>query len=343
MKLTDQVLEALQEGGVALSGEELAQRFGVSRNSVWKAVNRLKEEGYQITAATNRGYQLVGDSDVLSPENIRRQLESAAQDVAIEVRERVTSTNTLLKEMAEQGGREGMVVLAQEQTAGKGRLGRSFCSPKGTGLYLSILLRPSFSAEEALSITTAAAVAVAGAIDDVTGKGEEAQIKWVNDVYYRARKVCGILTEASIDFETGGLHYAVLGIGVNLAEPEGGFPADIREVAGALFPQSPAPGVKTKLAAQILNRFFQYYRSLPRRDYMEEYRRRSLLTGLGITFQQEGEEKEGVVTGVDEQARLLVRLPDGREKVFAAGEVQIQKDFLRQLREAARAKEEGER
>ena len=145
MNLTDQVLEALQDSGAPLSGEELAQRFGVSRNSVWKAVNRLKEAGYEITAATNRGYQLVGDSDVLSAENIRRQLGPAARDAAIEVRDRVTSTNTLLKEIAEQGGREGMVIVAQEQTAGKGRLGRSFYSPKGTGLYLSILLRPSFS------------------------------------------------------------------------------------------------------------------------------------------------------------------------------------------------------
>ena len=169
MNLTDQVLEALQDSGAPLSGEELAQRFGVSRNSVWKAVNRLKEAGYEITAATNRGYQLVGDSDVLSAENIRRQLGPAARDAAIEVRDRVTSTNTLLKEIAEQGGREGMVIVAQEQTAGKGRLGRSFYSPKGTGLYLSILLRPSFSAQEALSITTAAAVAAAEAIDSLTG------------------------------------------------------------------------------------------------------------------------------------------------------------------------------
>ena len=341
MSLTDQVLEALQDSGAPLSGEELAQRFGVSRNSVWKAVNRLKEAGYEITAATNRGYQLVGDSDVLSAENIRRQLGPAARDAAIEVRDRVTSTNTLLKEIAEQGGREGMVIVAQEQTAGKGRLGRSFYSPKGTGLYLSILLRPSFSAQEALSITTAAAVAVAEAIDSLTG-GEEAKIKWVNDVYYRARKVCGILTEASIDFETGGLHYAVLGIGVDLAEPEGGFSPELREVAGALFPAAPPSGARTKLAAQIIDRFFGYYRQLPGRGYMAEYRRRSLLTGVGITFQQGEELREGIVTGVDEEARLLVRLPDGTEKVFAAGEVQIQKDFLQRLRAEAAARGEGD-
>ena len=254
----------------------------------------------------------------------------------------MTSTNTLLKEIAEQGGREGMVIVAQEQTAGKGRLGRSFYSPKGTGLYLSILLRPSFSAQEALSITTAAAVAAAEAIDSLTGGEEEARIKWVNDVYYRARKVCGILTEASIDFETGGLHYAVLGIGVDLAEPEGGFSPELREVAGALFPAAPPPGARTKLAAQIIDRFFGYYRQLPGRGYMAESRRSSLLTGVGITFQQGEELREGIVTGVDEEARLLVRLPDGTEKVFAAGEVQIQKDFLQRLRAEAAARGEGD-
>ena len=204
------------------------------------------------------------------------------------------------------------------------------------------MLRPSFSAQEALSITTAAAVAAAEAIDSLTGGEEEARIKWVNDVYYRARKVCGILTEASIDFETGGLHYAVLGIGVDLAEPEGGFSPELREVAGALFPAAPPPGARTKLAAQIIDRFFGYYRQLPGRGYMAEYRRRSLLTGVGITFQQGEELREGIVTGVDEEARLLVRLPDGTEQVFAAGEVQIQKDFLQRLRAEAAARGEGD-
>ena len=246
-----------------LSGQELAQRLGVSRNGVWRAVNKLKSMGYEIEAGTNRGYRLVSGSGVLSPENIRRQLGELGSSIALEVRDSVDSTNTLVKHLAEQGGREGMVVIAQHQTAGKGRLGRSFYSPKGTGLYLSILLRPKFSAQEALSITTAAAVAVAEAVDQVTGKeGGEAKIKWVNDVYYRYRKVCGILTEASIDFETGGLHYAVLGIGVNLTPPPGGFGPDIAPVAGALFPQAPAPGTKTELAAAILSGFFRYYQEL---------------------------------------------------------------------------------
>ncbi len=209
MDAADKVLELLQEARGPVSGEHMAQKLGVTRNTVWKAVKHLREAGYEISAVTNQGYRLLSESDVLSAGNIRRQLEPQASIAAIDVRESVTSTNTVLKELAEHGGREGMVVIAQRQTMGKGRLGRSFYSPQGGGLYMSVLLRPRFSAEEALSITTAAAVAVARAIDDVTG--ERAMIKWVNDVYFHGRKVCGILTEASVDFENSGLHYAVLG------------------------------------------------------------------------------------------------------------------------------------
>lgn len=330
MSVADSVLELLQEGSGPVSGEEMAEQLGVSRNSIWKAVKKLEDSGYEISAVTNRGYQLLSESNVLNSANIRRQLTKDAAHVAVDVRESVSSTNTVLKEIAEQGGREGMVVIAEQQSMGKGRLGRSFYSPKGSGLYMSILLRPQFSAEESLSITTAAAVAVAGAVDVVTG--ERSAIKWVNDVYLRGRKICGILTEASVDFEGGGLHYAVLGIGVNLREPEGGFSGELRKVAGALFRQEPQPGTRAKLAAEILNRFFAFYQALPERTFMKEYRERSLLTGLEVTFRQGDGEQEGTVLGVDDEARLIVRLPDGSEKVFGAGEVQIKKDFLDRLR-----------
>ncbi len=326
MDISDKVLQLLRESSRNLSGEEMADMLGISRNSVWKAVKKLRQADYEIDAATNRGYRLVSESNVLSPENIRRYLDSGLRDVAIEVREEVTSTNTVLKAIAEQGGREGMVVIAEHQTQGKGRLGRSFYAPKKTGLYMSVLLRPAISAEQSLAITTAAAVAVAEAIDQVTG--QRAQIKWVNDVYLYGAKVCGILTEAALDFENGKLNYAVLGMGVNIQEPPGGFPAQLQGVAGAIF-KGPAPaGARTRLAAGILNRFFGYYRALPEQVFMQEYRERSLLTGMEICFQQGSRTWEGVVTGVDEEARLLVRLEDGRIKAFGAGEVSIVKKSL---------------
>ena len=331
MEISDRILELLQDSKTNVSGEEMAEQLGITRNSVWKAVQKLRQSGYEIAAATNKGYRLVSESGVLSPENIRRYLDRSLSDVAIDVREVVSSTNTVLKGLAEKGGREGMVVIAQRQEGGKGRMVRSFYSPKGSGLYMSILLRPELAAEESLAITTAAAVAVAEAIDRITG--QRAQIKWVNDVYLYGKKVCGILTEASLDFESGGLNYAVLGIGVNVQEPPGGFPAELSSLVGAIFPGGAPEGSRNRLAAEILNRFFASYRQLPQRGFMEQYRSRLLLQGMEIAFQQGSSQWEGVVLGVDDEARLLVRLSDGQEKAFGAGEVSIMKKSLKKAQE----------
>ena len=330
MAITEDVLEFLENAEGPVSGEEMAEKLGITRNSVWKAVGKLKEAGYEIEAGTNRGYRLVSSSNVLCPQSVRRLLTGPARGCAIDVRESVSSTNTVLKSIAEQGGAEGMTLIAQQQTQGRGRLGRTFVSPKGTGIYISMLLRPKFSAEESLSVTTAAAVAVAEAVEAVTGR--HAMIKWVNDVYLQGRKVCGILTEAAVDFENNGLHYAIVGIGVNIQEPPGGFPPEIRDVAGTLYQEEVPAGVRTKLAAEIINRFFGFYEHLTQRPFMKSYQERSLLTGLEVTFTQGDRLQEGLVLGVDDQARLQVRLPDGEEKLFSAGEVDIKKDFLEQLR-----------
>lgn len=325
MEIAERVLELLRDGGT-ISGEEIARQLDVSRNAVWKAVQKLRQEQYEIEASTNKGYRLVSESSVFSAESIRRLLGEDMDFIAIDVRDTVTSTNTVLKELAERGAHEGMVVVAEHQEQGKGRLGRTFYSPRSAGLYMSILLRPSISPEESLAITTAAAVAAAEAVSTATGR--EAKIKWVNDVYLDGKKICGILTEAAIDFENGKLNYAVLGIGVNIQEPPGGFPGELKNTAGALFREDPPAGVRTALAAGILKRFFGYYRALPAHSYMDEYKRRSLLTGLEITFRQGRQAWEGVVLGVDDEARLLVRLPDGQEKAFSAGEVAIVKRGL---------------
>lgn len=339
MDAVENVLEILQEARDPVSGEDIAAKLGISRNAVWKAVGKLREEGYEVEAATNRGYWLVSEEGAFTPTGIHMQLKGPARQAVINIRDTVTSTNTVLKEIAEKGGAEGMVVIAQQQSMGKGRLGRSFYSPKGTGLYMSLLLRPKFSAEEALSITTAAAVAVAGAVEEVCGL--PGQIKWVNDVYLRGRKVCGILTEAAVDFENKGLHYAVLGMGVNLREPPGGFSEELKEVAGALFYRETPPGAKTKLAAEILNRFFKLYGTLPEKTFLEEYRSRSLLTGVEITFTEGSREGEGTVLGIDENMRLVVQRKEGGKKVFSAGEVTIKKDFLNRLRKTEWEQKKG--
>ena len=217
------------------------------------------------------------------------------------------------------------MLIAESQTAGKGRLGRHFTSPPGTGVYFSLLLRPHCTAEKSLFITTTAAVAVCEAIEQVTGLNP--QIKWVNDVYLNEKKVCGILTEASVDFENGGLNWAVLGIGINIAVPEEGFPEEIRSIAGAIF-DGPCPvEMRSRISAAVISRFFALYKNLGSNAFIESYRSHSFLTGRAITFSLGEETYRGVVTGISDEAHLLVRLDSGEERAFSAGEVQIHKGF----------------
>ena len=182
-----------QNADAYIAGEELARRLSVSRTAVWKAIGQLRETGYNIESVSNRGYRLLSESDVLSEEGIRRHLKH--QELKLQVYKTITSTNTVLKSLAAEGAPAGLVLIAEEQTAGRGRMGRSFYSPADSGLYLSLLLRPNVSAVEATRLTACAAVAVAETIEELSGR--PAQIKWVNDIFVDGRKVCGILTEAS--------------------------------------------------------------------------------------------------------------------------------------------------
>lgn len=259
--------------------------------------------------------------------DIRAHLRGRAKETEIHYVKVVDSTNTLCKMWAEASYPEGTVVLAEEQTAGRGRLGRSFYSPAQSGLYCSILLRPRTKPEEALFLTTAAAVAASRAIQQVTGK--EVQIKWVNDLYYHDRKVCGILTEAAMDWEKQSLRYAILGIGLNLQTPAKGFPSELSEIAGALYaPEEDVPeSQKLNLVAEFLNEFFSLYEKLEERSFLEEYRQRSFLTGKRVILSCGNRLEEGIVEDIDAEARLLVRLTNGTVEAYSAGEVQLQKPY----------------
>lgn len=320
MRVRDAVLaELLQKRGQYLSGEELAASLSVSRNSVWKAIGQLRSEGYPIEAGTNRGYRLTG-GDVLSREGIQRYLHTPEVDV--HVYSSVGSTNTLLKVWAEDGCAEGTAAAAEEQTAGRGRCGRGFFSPRGAGLYLSLLLRPESSAGAALAITTAAAVAAAEAIEEISG--EETRIKWVNDIYMRGRKVCGILTEASLDVESGGLRYAIIGIGINVLSPAGGFPKELQNVAGAVFDDCALPDLRCRLAAALLDRFFERYRALGSEENFEAYRRRCFVLGRRVTVLSAGVAVgEGEVLELERDFSLRIRYDDGTEALLNSGEVSV--------------------
>lgn len=232
--------------------------------------------------------------------------------------ETTDSTNEYLKRLAKKGAPEGTAVAANEQTAGKGRMGRSFFSPKNTGVYLSILLRPRKKAEEIRLITPMAAVAVAGSIERSTPA--KAKIKWVNDIYVDSKKVCGILTEASFSGEYA--DYVIVGIGVNIFEPEGGFPADIKKKAGAILYKRADEKVKKAFCEDIVDSFLRLYRENDR-NFINEYKKRSFITGMDITVTDGGVSYPARVIGTDDECRLIVEKENGEIKRLFSGEVSI--------------------
>ena len=242
--------------------------------------------------------------------------EQISGDYQILVVPETASTNEDLRRMAKQGAPEGTVLFAEEQTAGRGRMGRSFFSPKGSGLYFSILLRPETA--DALRLTAAAGVAVARAVKEVLGL--DLQIKWVNDLYYKNKKVCGILAEGAIG-ANGAFEYCVLGIGINVAAPQGGF-GDLSDKAGALLEQTDNV-LRARLAASVLDHFFALYRHLGEDSFMHEYQARSFLQGKKILLVQGGKEISCVVEGISMAGELLAVTADGQHHAFSSGEVQI--------------------
>ena len=308
--------------GLFLSGEYIAEILGISRTAVWKSVQTLRNEGYNISAVRNKGYSLSVESDILSTQGIKKYLKKDWSDMALEVHQSVNSTNTVAREKAATGAADGYTVVAGNQTAGRGRMGRSFHSPAKTGIYISIVLRPErYDPQQAVKLTTMAAVAVCEAIESVSG--EKAEIKWVNDVFVQEKKVCGILTEASFNLEDGMLEYAVLGVGINVFEPEGGFPDEIKNIAGAVFSKS-ENDAKNRLAGQFINHFMKYYHNVNGdSDYAEEYRRRSFVIGKNVNVITPKGTREALVLDVDRECRLLVEYEDGTRESLFSGEISI--------------------
>ena len=235
------------------------------------------------------------------------------------VLESTDSTNAYAMRLAASGAPEGTAVVACRQTAGRGRLGRSFFSPEG-GVYLSLILRPSASPQAALMLTVAAAAATAGSIELLCGR--QCGIKWVNDIFIDGRKVCGILTEGAVNAGSGRLDYAVLGVGVNLSPPPGGFPAEVSGIAGALFDKPVSYETRARLIGLFAERFFEYYDAFEERGYMAEYKKRSILYGKSVTYMKNNVLHTARVVGINDDAGLVLD-ENGTEVVLAAGEVSV--------------------
>ncbi len=335
--LKNEILEILSKNnGECFSGQELADTLCVTRTAVWKAVESLRNDGYQIEGIRKLGYRLAPDTDLLNNTVIMAQLdEDAAQFYHPECFETVSSTNQLLKERASEGAPEGTVLIAENQTKGRGRMGRSFYSPRKSGIYFSILLRPRLKAEYAVLMTAAAAAAGALAIEEAFPALPEGsvKIKWVNDLCLNEHKICGILTEGMLSMESASLEYAIVGVGINLSEPEGGWPGELQGIAGGLPEGMAGTGARAKVVSSFLNHFLPYYRRLSERTFLAEYRARQLEIGQPIEVFPAGtmdpvfgssNARRAVALGIDNNCRLLVLYEDnGTEEALSSAEVRV--------------------
>lgn len=305
------------------SGEAVSRELGISRAAVSKAVNSLRQEGYEIEAVTHRGYRLVAGPNALTQGEIMPWLHTSHIASRLECFDSIDSTNSYLKRNAPQIS-DGTAVVANQQTGGRGRLGRSFQSPPDSGVYLSVLLRPDLPPVEALNLTAFVAVAVCEGIQRATGL--DPQIKWTNDIVAGGKKVCGILTEMSIEGESGALQYIVTGIGINVSQRPEDFPEDIRDIAGSLSMAAGHPIHRGRLTAEILNALDEMYQAWLSGggDYLDRYRSRCLTVGKQVRLlRANGSVESAQAIAVSENFGLVVRHPDGREEVVTSGEVSV--------------------
>lgn len=324
MGVKESVLDALTKNkGRFLSGEELSNSLGVSRSAVWKAIKSLRHEGYTIEAVTNKGYLLMEESWCITEDLLKSALPQKYKNIGLHVFDTIDSTNTYAKNLAISGALHGTVVMAHQQTGGKGRLGRSFHSPK-EGIYLSVIIKPTFDISKSVLATSAAAVAVTDAIEEVCG--EITGIKWVNDVYLNGLKVCGILCEGIMNFETGQIDSIVMGIGINTTIK--GFPAELSGIAGAIS----GDYSRAALAAAVISKTLDIMDSIEDRVFIKAYKERSIVIGKTVNVfkgayrinpDDELPSQPARVIDIDDNGGLVVLYSDGSKETLISGEISV--------------------
>ena len=306
------VLALLREQeGAFVSGEEISHRLGLSRAAIWKAVDALRRKGYTVEARTGRGYRLLDAPDVLTEPEIRRFLgETVRVGRTLVCLAEVDSTNLRARQLAAEGAADGTVVVADCQTAGRGRLGRSFQSPGGQGIYLTALLRPDLPPERLSPVTAMAGVAVCRAVERLCGVSPG--LKWPNDPVLDGKKLCGILTELSLEGETARVQELVLGIGINVSQRPEDFTPEVREIATSLVQALGHAVSRPALAAGETG------------PYLAEYRRRCVNLGRTVRLlRPDGGGETAEALDIDEEFGLVVRRPDGAVKTVRSGEVSV--------------------
>lgn len=322
--MKEKILAMLREAEDYLSGQQISAALGVSRAAVWKAVEKLRQEGYTIDSSPNRGYRLKSPTQALCLSEILAKLP---QDFpwrdSIACFESIDSTNNRAKTLASAGAPQGTVLIADEQTGGRGRRGRSFLSPPGTGVYLSVILRPDCGPSQLMHLTCAVAVAMCDAVEEAAHF--RPGIKWTNDLVAQSKKLAGILTELSLEAESGQVQYAVVGIGVNCGQKTEDFPPELRDMAGSLSMIAGEQIDRNALAAAMVKALAGMSQSLltGKKEIMERYRADCITIGREVSLQRGDAVRHGKAVDVDEEGALVVRFPDGREEAVNSGEVSV--------------------
>ena len=326
MKTKEIVLRELERNRANyISGQELAERLNISRTAIWKAINSLKKSGFQIESQTKVGYKLIESDDKLSDEGIRKGLRDELKDIDIIVYDEIDSTNTEAKRrLYSSDVKDFTVIVSDMQKGGRGRTGKSFTSPKGSGVYFSIILHPKDSYDFSyFDLTTVkAAVAVAEGIKEATDK--QAEIKWVNDLFLNGKKICGILSELDADFESRSVKSVIVGIGINVNEPRDDSFKDLKNIAGYIGTDV----IRNEILSSVLNAFYENNFVKSDKEIIDYYKKHSLVIGKELSFELNGKKYSAKGIDINDKGNLIV--DTGKEKItLSSGEVSIKGDFYK--------------
>lgn len=319
--MKEEILRLLRSADGYISGQELCNRFGVSRTAVWKAINQLKEAGYEIEAQQNKGYKLMAAPDLMTEAEIKSLMHTDWVAKEVLYFDTIDSTNIKAQELAEKGYQSGTLVVADKQESGKGRRGRSWVSPSGTGIFMTLMIKPDINPNNASMLTLVAALAVAKAITSVTG--EEAMIKWPNDIVVNGKKVCGILTEMNAQFDY--INHIVVGIGINVHNES--FPEEISQMASSLMIEAGGKRFhRAQIIAETMSYFEQYYDTfLKTQDLsalVREYDELLVNRNKSVRVLDPKEPFDGKAMGITPKGELIVDTWESR-KLVSSGEVSV--------------------
>ena len=319
--MKEEILRLLRSADGYISGQELCNRFGVSRTAVWKAINQLKEAGYEIEAQQNKGYRLMAAPDLMTEAEIKSLMHTEWVAKEVLYFDTIDSTNTKAQELAEKGYPSGTLVVADKQESGKGRRGRSWVSPSGTGIFMTLMIKPDINPNNASMLTLVAALAVAKAITSVPG--EEAMIKWPNDIVVNSKKVCGILTEMNAQFDY--INHIVVGIGINVHNES--FPEEISQMASSLMIEAGGKRFhRAQIIAETMSYFEQYYDTfLKTQDLsalVREYDELLVNRNKSVRVLDPKEPFDGKAMGITPKGELIVDTWESR-KLVSSGEVSV--------------------